>query len=228
MTLFSRLEGSPATHTSATSILTHINTVFLPRTSAYLDRQKKEKRNREMERQYKADQDRAYAEAGRKDVERIRAKEASMRAEKEAALQKERAEKEKMSLEETQRAWRRWAKGHLVPAEGEGSRLSVKLPDGRRLQGKFGKDVRMEQIYAWIDTQAHEPDLQSGGARPDGYEHVYGFTVVCMFPKKGLPFGEVQEMSLESAGLVPSASLLVEGMVLASGDSSEEEASDEE
>lgn len=181
-----------------------------------------------MERQYKADQDRAYAEAGRKDVERIRAKEASMRAEKEEAARKEKEEKEKLSLEEQKRAWRKWAKAHLVPVEGEGSRLSVKLPDGRRLQGKFGKDVRMEQIYAWIDTQAYEPDLDNGGARPAGYEHAYGFTVVCMFPKRGLPFGEAKDMSLESAGLVPSASLLVEGMILSAGDSSEEEASDEE
>jgi len=109
--------------------------------------------------------------------------------------------------------------------------LSVKLPDGRRLQAKFSKEVTVEQLYAWIDCEAFEPGYQaapSATSPPRGYQHQYEFTLVTMFPKRTLAFQESKTLDLQSAGLVPSASLLVEGMALATGESSDEEVSEDE
>ena len=233
MTLFSRLEGSPNTTTSAKNIVTHINSVFLPRTSSYLDRIKRERQSREQERRLREEQDRAYAEAGRKDVERIRAKQAKLEEAKKQARELEQQKEREANRSALVEQWRNWARGNLVPKEagaddGHTSRLTVRLPDGRRFAGKFTDQTTMEQIYAWIDCQAFSSSSSSTRietTKPTSYQHVYDFKLVTLYPKRILTFEESKGINLVEAGLTPNGSLLAEGMALSkdAGESSDED-----
>ncbi len=103
--ILSRLEGSPSSATSAASIASHISDVLLPRTRSYLDRLRAEKRRREMERELRAEQDRAYQEASRRDAERITQKREEER-QKALAAQRLREEQEQKALHQRkQQAW---------------------------------------------------------------------------------------------------------------------------
>ena len=194
----------------------------------------------------RAEQDRAYAEAGKRDVERIRAKQAELDAEKSAKERKLRELQESETKATNAALWRIYAQRHLVPAEptstaGKTCRLSVKLPDGRRLVRKFAADVTVEQIYTWVDCEAFSFKAPSASSSPSstattssppvGYQHRFEFELATLFPKRTLPFDECKGRTASEAKLVPDASLVVEGMKMTSvdggdGRSSEEEAED--
>lgn len=242
MTVFSRLEGSPSTVTAPLAIVNHINGTVIPRTSSFMDRLRREKGARDAERTMRAEQDRAYEEAANRDVQRIRAKERQLEQSRLEAEQRERLQRELKSKEENQARWRRWASENLVPSEPSTSapkstttRLSVKLPDGRRLMRTFARDNTLEQVYAWVDTSAFLAGPKDEAKdRPANYMHDYAFTLVNMFPKRSIAIQEGSQRKLNDIeGLCPSASLVVEGMQLAKrntdkGQESDDEESDEE
>lgn len=210
--VLSRLEGSPHSVLSAQSICTHIQEVLLPRTSTYLGQLRGERHHREMERQLKADQDRAYEEASRRDQERVLARRAEKEKEEEQARAREAVEALRAARLEKERHWRRWARHHLVPAEaapGEASvRVSVHLPNGKNLQRRFRPSDTLEGLYAFVDAAGAEGEAADA---PSDYEHVYPFQLVQTYPRHVLDTQHLSTQLVDVSGLGPSANLIVEG-----------------
>lgn len=212
--VLSRLEGSPQSVLSASALCTHITEMILPRTNTYLHQLRREQHQREQERELRAEQDRAYEEASRRDQERVlqRREEEQMRLAQEASLAQ--AEAAKASMLQRAAQWRTWAHAHFVPKEPEAGvaptiRVSVKLPDGRNLQRHFRPSDTLEHLYAYVDTiDAHVEDAPL--SRPTGYEHTYPFQLVQTYPRRLLSHDILSSALQDVQGFGPSASLIVE------------------
>ncbi|KAJ2919490.1 hypothetical protein MD484_g942, partial [Candolleomyces efflorescens] len=174
LTVLSRHQGPPTPSTSgptsAHTLVTHIETQVLPRVSSYLNRLKSIQRERELERQLREDQDRAFASAAQRDKERIQAKmaEAQRAAEAQRLLELERAreverqqaEAERLRREEELRMdWRRWTRRHFsstaeASGKGAGLRFAIRLPNGERVIHQFSlKDDDLTNLYAFVDSK---------------------------------------------------------------------------
>lgn len=175
-----------------------------------------------MERQLRAEQDRAYQEASRRDAERI-----AQRREQERlkALEAQRLREEQEQQEQLQRkrqAWQKWALDHLVPAEPESSsdavRLSFRLPSGKTLTRRFSPADTVAAVFAFVEASsiAVEGAASTGASqKPEGYEHEYRFSLVTGYPRKRIEFAEVGGQQLQDVdGLAKGASLIVEGSVM--------------
>ncbi|PWN48786.1 hypothetical protein IE53DRAFT_333126 [Violaceomyces palustris] len=237
--VLSRLEGSPLTATSASTIVSHITDVLLPRTNPYLERLRNEKRRRERERELKAEQDRAYLEASRRDAERVAKKREEERRLREEELERQRQREEKDALERKRLEWRMWAKAALVPAEPDASedkvvRLSFRLPNGRNVARFFRATDTLQGVYAFVETASIDPGAAlTNPRRPTGYEHEYNFSLVLGYPRRrlgpeGLKGGAQGEEIGSIDGLYPSANLIVEGKVDGMSNDDDESDSDEE
>jgi len=230
--VLSRIEGSPQSVLSASAICSHIQDVLLPRTQSYLGRLRREQHQRVMERELRAEQDRAYAESSRRDHERIlqrRAEEQQRASEAHSAaiFEAQRTQQQQLIAE-----WRMWAQAHLVPKEpvanrGTAIRVSIKFPDGRNLQRHFRPTDTLEQLYAYVDTidsQVDEPPV----CAPQDYQHSFPFTLVQTYPHHVLPNQGSFGVPLENLeGFGPSANLIVEPS-RAAGHLDQEESEDED
>lgn len=242
LAVLSRLEGSPLSATSASTIISHVTDVLLPRTQTHLDRLRSEKRRRELERELKAEQDRAYLEASRRDAERVAKK---REEERQRALEVERKRQEeahKHLFEQQRRQWITWAKTQLVPREpspGESDtiRLAFRLPNGRNLSRHFRKTDALEAAFAYVETAAAATDSDDDGSRqtdpPAGYQHEFKFSLVLGYPRQRLGTDKLRTSPIlgEIEGLGSSANLIVEGKVgsdAAAGDESSDGESEDE
>lgn len=225
--ILSRLEGSPSSATSAGVIASHISDVLLPRTRSYLERLRAEKRRREMERQLRADQDRAYQEASRRDAERIQQKREEERQKALAAQRLREEQQQKELLQSKQKDWQKWALHNLVPEEppassGQGVvRFSFRLPSGKTLTRRFAASDTVEAVFAFVESSsaaAEGGSERNGVQKPSGYEHTYNFSLVTGYPRKRIEFEQVGSKKLgEAEGLAQGASLIVEGQVMGDG-----------
>ena len=193
LTILSRHQGRPVPSsgpTSAASLVSHLERHVLPRVMPFLDVLKAAEKERQLERQLRDEQDRAYRESAKRDKERIEAK---MRKEREDADEKRRQEeeakkeKEKRELEVQERRkreeermlWRRWIRRQLLSAgpnrEGEGPlRIAIRLPDGSRAVRKFKPDASLTTLYAFVDSQlipSHLPEDKDPLVLPSGSFH---------------------------------------------------------
>ncbi|SJX62883.1 uncharacterized protein SRS1_13710 [Sporisorium reilianum f. sp. reilianum] len=231
--VLSRLEGSPASATSAATIASHISDILLPRTRTYLDRLRAEKRRREMERQLRAEQDRAYQEASRRDAERI-----TQRREQERlkALEAQRLREEQEQQEQLQRkrqAWQKWALDHLVPAEpsssSESVRLSFRLPSGKTLIRRFAPTHTVAAVFAFVEASSISAEGGGSSQKPEGYEHEYRFSLVTGYPRKRIEMVELGGQQLKDVeGLAKGASLIVEGSVMGDQQAATDDETDED
>lgn len=229
-TVLSRLEGSPQTILSASSICAHISDVLLPRTSAYLHELRSERRLREMDRELREEQNLAFEHACLRDQERVIRK----RAENERKIENEsqRAlEEHKHALLEAQKAqWRAWARAYLVPREPDLSvtpviRVNVKMPDGRNLQRRFFPSDSLEQLYAYVDTlDVHNDDAPV--SMPRDYAHSYDFYLVQTYPRRVLSPENMATLLQDVDGLGPSANLIVESSMAHNLDEDDEDDDD--
>lgn len=139
-----------------------------------MNRLKSIQRERELERQLREDQDRAFADAARRDKERIQAKmlEAQRAAEAQRQLELERArELERQELEarlqkqreELRMDWRRWTRRHLAGTNSEagskGLRFAIRLPNGERVVHQFALTDDLTALYAFVDSKLIPSDL---------------------------------------------------------------------
>lgn len=211
--VLSRLEGSPQSSMSAASIVSHISEVVLPRTQPYLNRLRAERGQRELERSLRAEQDRAYAEASRLDMERVKQRRAE-RADLERA-ERDRAEEAARHSAAAAKAdaWRSWARKHLVPPEPAPAendiRVAIHLPDGRNLLRRFAPDTRVEQLYAFIDTVDAHDDVDP--RPPADYLHQYAYQLVLTYPRQVLDTHALSKRLADIDGLGRSAKIVVEG-----------------
>ena len=170
MSVVARIEGSPSTSTSPQSILSHLNDRILPRIRPYMERLRKQQRTRLAERRLREEQNRAYQQSARKDEERV------LKARREEARRKEREEEKRVkaaSIERTRqsaKAWRSWMRGVLEreaePAEGApgAATIAFRLGDGRRVLRRFGRDSKVERIYAFVECALEMDDGVRSGA----------------------------------------------------------------
>jgi FAS-associated factor 2 len=192
MTVFSRLEGLQAT--TVPHIAAHITDTLGPRLNPFLGRLRAQKREREAHRLLREEQDRAYAEAGKRDMERVRAKEAELKAkEAEAKLKRDAEERRKQEAAMKAResvnraAWRRKAASELGPEPAKGPQLVIRLPDGRRLMRRFGESESAIRIWHYIECEAfrNSADTLDSTARPDaGYKPDFTFSLATTFPRR--------------------------------------------
>lgn len=216
--VFSRLEGSPLSTTSAESIISHLTSVFLPRIKPTLSRLEREQQHREAERRMRAEQDAAYAEAARADVARIKAKQQAAEREKQEAEQRKIEEAEASRRAE----WRGWLKNNLPQESASGAKLSIKLPDGRTLTRKFDPTTKLEVVYHWVECAALP--CEDTGRDMSSANFSIDFKLLQLFPKQVLE----QQVSLAEAGLSRGGNLVVEGLKLPSEEDSDEEVEDSE
>lgn len=212
--VLSRIEGSPHTALSAHSIQTHVEEVLLPRTASYLGQLRSERHRVQTERDLKAEQDRAYEDASRRDQERVLARRAEEEQRAEDARVRHAWEQERTSQLAKAHAWRQWARHSLVPQEAPAGspsiRIAVHLPNGRNLQRRFAPTATLEQVYAFVDTAGVE-DTVAPASPPQGYTHTYSFHLVQTYPRRVLDTRALATTLDAVEGLGSSASLVVEG-----------------
>jgi len=126
---------------------------------------------------------------------------------KKEQAKKEEAEREaRLKMEEEQKVaetfQRRKSKSEGLtpePAPGvECASIILRMPDGTRLARKFDKSDTLQTLFDWADIAGVE------------IQHAL---LVCSYPRKGFRYPEDVELTFESAGLVPSAMLLIEERV---------------
>lgn len=193
------------------------------RCSPFLDALQAEKIARDTDRRLMAEQDRAYQELLSKDAEKIERKRSETRARQAAEEQRRREEQEREAQLMRRVLWQRWAKHHLVPANGVApgagaTTINVVLPDGRRLFRVFSIESSIEHVYAWIESAASSdvsPDEVASISYPEGYTHVYEFALFHGYPRVKLgPEAITQGLLIKDvAGLSPRANIIVEGKV---------------
>ncbi|KAG8738088.1 hypothetical protein FRC10_007299 [Ceratobasidium sp. 414] len=224
---------------SPTALLTHISHTVLPRTQPFLQRLKTAEAQLVRERQLRAEQDRAFEEAMKRDGERIRA----ARERERETMAREAAEAERVRLkgEESERrekkktdreVWRRYARRTLVPAEPteQGVRVTVRIASGQRRTRTFPLSASVETIYAWVETLSI-PAGQGAGEDPEvppaGYTHEWDFVLATTFPRVVLPCDvnvQVGGVEVLRGGVV----LVVEGTAEDAEEEDEESEEDEE
>ncbi|KAK9893639.1 hypothetical protein P389DRAFT_198888 [Cystobasidium minutum MCA 4210] len=239
MTVFSRLEGLQAT--TVPQVTAHITDTMAPRLNPYLGRLRAQRREREAQRLLREEQDRAYAEAGKRDMERVRAKEAELKAkEAEARLQREAEEQAKRVAEMKAResinrsAWRRKTASELGPEPADGTKLVIRLPDGRRLMRRFKDEEAAIRIWHYVECEAFNAlsDTTTSNSTPDpGYKPEITFFLATTFPKRVIKPDTIVNKTvgdLVAEGILEKkvSSVIVEGLSLSADD--EEEESDQE
>lgn len=236
LSVISRHSGSPQTQTSAAVLHAYITTTLVPRVTPLLNRLRAEARTRQQERDLRAEQDRAFAEAERLDRERM-----LKRREEEARLQREAEEIQRKQLEERMREqwkneWRRHARSTLPVEPGPECagrlRIGMRLPDGQRLVRHFGPSDTLDVLYTFVDVQFVDRVSTDGGstARPPAdYNPGFDFTLTTAFPRVEVPFAK--GTSLGSIGALKGGANLAVEMRAGSGklsSSMDDEDSDEE
>ncbi|KAF8901136.1 hypothetical protein CPB84DRAFT_1679978 [Gymnopilus junonius] len=172
LTVLSRHQGKsyPASGpTSAQTLVDHLERQLLPRVTPFLNRIASANREREHDRRLREEQDRAFQDTAKRDKERIEAKMATERAEREARRMAE----EEARLAEQRRAreaesarqrqikrmdWRRWTRRQIVNTQSDNAkadslRIAIRLPHGGRVVQSFPQSASLTSLFAFIDTQ---------------------------------------------------------------------------
>jgi FAS-associated factor 2 len=194
MAVLSRHEGSPASATSATLLIDHIQNLLLPRVTPYLQRLQREKDRRQRERELREEQDRAFERAAAADAERVRTAREEDRLRREADRRKVEEARREEEGRQKHLLWRRWARKYHVPSEpssGEEGRvkIAVRLPSGKRLERFFSKDTKIERLFAYVETAEREGDEDFDDeddvplAAPTDFKVQYRFNLISGYPR---------------------------------------------
>ncbi|KAG0655369.1 hypothetical protein C6P46_001025 [Rhodotorula mucilaginosa] len=205
MRLISRLEHSPTSPLTATTLHAHVQTVVLPRVKPFLARVVAQKAQREADRRAREDAERRVAENARRDEEKVlavrRREEERQRAERARLEREERERVERLEREweaERARGWRErkrrefLASGEASPAEEGAVRVAVRLGNGQRVMRTFAGDAPTEEVYAWTECELErEADLAARGPPPPppsaDYVQRYHFRLATTFPRQVIP-----------------------------------------
>ncbi|KAG0225466.1 hypothetical protein BGW42_004272, partial [Actinomortierella wolfii] len=212
MVLIDRIEG-PTTAEQIIQRLTNLQA----RHSAVLSRLRAERRERELARELRQQQDDAYQQSLRADREKAqKAREAAEAAERERQEQA-RLEAERVAALERKERHLKWLFENLPeePAADESgcARLSFKLWNGERVIRRFRGTEPVENVYVFIETIEYRED----GAKADtnvvaeedkGYKHEYDFVLISPFPRTKVT--QRDQLIKDVPALWPSANLVVE------------------
>lgn len=111
------------------------------------------------------------------------------------------AEEQAAEREKNASRWRRW-RARLIPeeppsTEKDAVRVAIKMPEASghgRIVRRFAPDTSMEELFAFVECQGELGGRRGGGpeggvemeedaAKPEGYEHEYGFRVASLMPR---------------------------------------------
>ncbi|KAJ3268694.1 FAS-associated factor 2 [Terramyces sp. JEL0728] len=176
-----------------------ITSNFMNQLDQFYNQARAEKRERELARSIREQQDMAYQQSLKADREKAE----KLKREQEAAAQLERAAKLQEIEIELKRQQKREYKLQLaqnLPSEPEQkdnvANLSIRLPNGTRLTRRFDAETKIKNLHDFIESNDLEPiDLLSE------------FVIVNTYPRK-----EYTDLNLtfKDAGLYPSAAVIVE------------------
>ena len=212
MVLIDRIEG-PST---AEQIIQRLSQQ-VTRQSTALERLRAERRERELAREIRQQQDDAYEQSLRADREKARQKKEEREAAERQKLELERIEAEKVAALERKERHLKFLFENLPeePAAGESgcARLSFKLWNGERVIRRFRGTEPIEHIYVFVETIEFREDGSKAGSQLEaeehvGYTHEYDFVLISPFPRTKIT-GRKKLIKDEPA-LWPSASLVVE------------------
>lgn len=213
-----------------------------------------DKKEREMERRLREEQDEAYQRSLEQDRERARKlKEEKLNKElkeREQKAKEEEAARQQELLKQNKRKWRLWRIAQLGPeynavtpvgspdgsaASTRAARINIRAPDGTRIIHKFRGDQTLDDVYAFWDC--HELMEELG---PEELQNIYVSPE--KYPKPSSDYVHTYEFELvssmprkdippsttikicEEKAIWPSGTLLVESF----DDSSEEDEDEEE
>ncbi|CAO3696648.1 unnamed protein product [Umbelopsis ramanniana] len=212
MTVVDRIEGV----NDATTVVRRLQSAK-ERYGPGLDRMRREKEEREMERSLRDEQDRAYRESLKADQEKERkaqmAREEAARAEEDA----QRAQLEKEELENKKQQYKYYLCNQFneepdANHPGGVTRLSFRLPDGSRVIRRFKADDTIETLYQFVEaypiTQDPEVDTTEYTKPPSNYTHKFEFTIMTPYPRT--VFQSSNNAIKDQSMLWPSATLVVD------------------
>jgi len=166
----------------------------------------REQQNSAYERSLATDRARAQA---RRDAEA-----AALRAERRARELAAAAEKRAGDTA----AWRRWRAARVLPEPGpevkDAVRIGIRLLDGRRVARRFEAEVRLEEVYAFVECfdlltaaadEGEKGEKEKEKEKPSGFEHRYAFRLVAPMPREVFDVdgtGSVKERIGRSGSLV--------------------------
>lgn len=167
-------------------------------------------------RNLRQEQDSAYERSLAQDRERAQrrreAADAQAIAEKEALSRAEAKEKRQSDVEQ----WKRW-RAQSIPQEPDATskdaiRISIRLPNGERKIRKFQAEAHLEELYAYVECfELLSNDVEEKMIlEPEGYEHVYNFSLVSPMPRTVYDLGQG---GLIGVRIGKGANLIVEPIV---------------
>ncbi|KAF9988251.1 hypothetical protein BGZ75_009732 [Mortierella antarctica] len=212
MVLIDRIEG-PST---AEQIIQRL-TQQVARQSAALDRLRAERRERDMAREIRQQQDDAYQQSLRADREKARQQREAQEAAEKLQREQERIEAEKVEALNRRERHLKYLFENLPqePSAGESgcARLSFKLWNGERVIRRFKGTEPVEHVYVFIETiefreTGSKAELQLEAEEHVGYRHEYDFVLISPFPRTKIT--DRERLIQDEPALWPSASLVVE------------------
>ncbi|KAF9350819.1 hypothetical protein BGX26_011037 [Mortierella sp. AD094] len=212
MVLIDRIEG-PST---AEQIIQRL-TQQVTRQSTALERLRAERREREMAREIRQQQDDAYEQSLRADREKARQQKEVQEAAELQKREEERIEAERVAALERKERHMKYLFESLPdePATGETgcARLSFKLWNGERVIRRFKGTEPVENVYIFIETiefceNGSKAGLPIKAEQHVGYVHEYDFVLISPFPRTKVT--ERERLIKDEPALWPSASLVVE------------------
>ncbi|KAF9431787.1 hypothetical protein BGZ76_011696 [Entomortierella beljakovae] len=212
MVLIDRIEGS----STAEQIIERL-TQQAARQSAVLDRLRNERREREMAREIRQQQDSAYEQSLRADREKARQQREAKAAADKQKREEERIEAERVAALERKDRHLKYLLENLPdePEAGEPgcARLSFKLWNGERVVRRFKGTEPVENVYIFIETiefreNGSKAELNIVAEQHEGYIHEYDFVLISPFPRTKVT--DRERKIKDEPALWPSASLVVE------------------
>ncbi|KAF9278305.1 hypothetical protein BGZ68_008654 [Mortierella alpina] len=212
MVLIDRIEG-PSTPEQIIQRLTQ----QVARQSAALDRLRAERRERDMAREIRQQQDDAYQQSLRADREKARQQREAREAAEKLQQEQERIEAEKVEALNRRERHLKYLFENLPqePPAGESAcaRLSFKLWNGERVIRRFKGTEPVEHVYVFIETiefreSGSKAELQLEAEEHVGYKHEYDFVLISPFPRTKIT--DRERLIQDEPALWPSASLVVE------------------
>lgn len=186
-----------------------------------------------MERELRAEQDRAFRLAEQRDKERMDKRREEERKQRELEAAKQREAEERLMKQTWQKQWRRWQKANLPsePAAGTSGalRIGVRAPNGQRRIRHFNSSdpVRLLYTYVDVDVLAEDDDGEPAPSSPPaGYKPEFDFVLATAYPRSVVALSEV------TLGEVPTlkggANLVVESSSPPSSQDSDDDEEEEE
>ncbi|KAI7817174.1 hypothetical protein BC939DRAFT_402918, partial [Gamsiella multidivaricata] len=212
MVLIDRIEG-PST---ADQIIQRL-TQQVNRQSTAFERLRAERRERELAREIRQQQDDAYEQSLRADREKARQQKEAREAAEQQEREQERIEAEKQAALERRERHLKFLFETLPeePAASEDgcARLSFKLWNGERVIRRFRGTEPVENVYVFIETIEFRENGAKAGLEfePEehvGYTHEYDFVLISPFPRTKVM--DKAKLIKDEPALWPSASLVVE------------------